>query len=122
MLRRGFAKETILAYAKEHRLELPSEVSSDDFRWVRQSGVGEPVVRYMAAIDVRSEDGGAGQEADDADDADQAVRYSARRDSYSDGGYGDYRDIGDYSYRDNYADNYADNSCDGYPETYRNGH
>lgn len=121
MTRAGLSDETILIYAKAHRLELPSEVSSDDLRWLRQSGVGEPVIRYMAAIDVRSEDGGAGQDADDgddADDSDEAVRYSARQDSYSDGGYDDNRYAS--GYYDNDADNYADNSYDNYPETYYN--
>jgi len=115
MTNAGLSDETILVYAKAHRLELPSEVSSDDLRWLTRSGVGEPVIRYMAAIDVRSEDGGAGR---DADDSDEAVRYSARRDSYSDGGYDDNRYAGGYD--DNSADNDADNSYDSYPETYYN--
>jgi hypothetical protein len=119
MTNAGLSDATILVYAKEHRRELPSEVSAEDLRWLRQSGVGEPVVRYMAAIDVRSEDGGA--EADEGDggyDSDEAVSYSARRDSYSDGGYDDNRYAG--AYDDNDADSYADNSYDSYPETYYN--
>jgi hypothetical protein len=123
MTNAGLSDETILVYAKKHRLELPSELSSDDLRWLRQSGVGEPVIRYMAAIDVRSEDGGAGRDADDGDDAydsDEAVRYSARHDSYSDGGYDDNRYAGVYV--DNDAGNCDDNSYDSYPETYYNEH
>jgi hypothetical protein len=119
MTNAGLSDETILVYAKAHRLELPPEVSTADLVWLRKSGVGEPVIRYMAAVDVRSEDGGAGQDADDSDDAydsDEAVRYSARHDSHSDGGYGNYRDSGDYSY----PESYADNDYDSYPETYYN--
>ena len=124
MTNAGLSDQTILIYARAHRLELPSEVSSDDLRWLRQSGVGEPVIRYMAAIDVRSEDGGAGQDSEDADDAsgsDESVRYSARPEAYSDGGYDD-RYAGGYDNNDadNYADNYADSSYDDYPATYYN--
>jgi len=120
MTNAGLSDETILIYAKAHRLELPSEVRSDDLRWLRQSGVGEPVIRYMAAIDVRSEDGGVGRDADEGDDAydsDEAVRYSAGRDSYSDGGYDDRYAGSSY---DNDAGYYADNSYDDYPATYYN--
>jgi len=117
MTNAGLSDETILVYAKAHRLELPSEVSSEDLRWLKQSGVGEPVVRYMAAIDVRSEDGGAGLDAEDADDSDEHVRYSARSEPYSAGGYDD-RYAGGYYNNDD--DKYADNSYDDYPETYYN--
>ena len=125
MTNAGFSDETILVYAKAHRLELPSEVSTDDLLWFRKSGVGESVIRYMAAIDVRSADGGAGQDADDGDDAydsDEALRYSARPDSYSDRGYGNDRDSDrDYnSYPDSYPDSYAGSYYDNYPETYFN--
>jgi hypothetical protein len=115
MTNAGFSDATILVYAKAHRLELPSEVSTDDLLWLRKSGVGESVIRYMAAIDVRSEDGGAGRDADDGDDAydsEEPVRYSARADSYSDGGYGNDRYGDDYGYAGSYYDNY--------PETYYN--
>jgi hypothetical protein len=119
MTNAGLSDETILVYAKAHRLELPREVSTADLVWLRKSGVGEPVIRYMAAIDVRSEDGGAGRDADDSEDAydsDEAARYSARSDSYSDSGYGNDRDSDDYGYPDTYAGSYYDN----YPETYYN--
>jgi hypothetical protein len=119
MTNAGLSDETVLIYARAHRLELPPEVSTADLRWLKNSGVGESVLRYMAAIDVRSTDGGAGQEVDDGDDAydsDEAPRHSARADSYSDGGYGNYRDSDDNGYPDTYADSYYDN----YPETYYN--
>ena len=119
MTNAGLSDETVLIYAKAHRLELPSEVSAADLLWLRKSGVGEPVLRYMSAIDVRSTDGGAGEEADDGDaayDSDETPRHSARADSYSDGGYGNYRDSDDNGYPDTYADSYYDN----YPETYYN--
>lgn len=54
MTRGGESDATVLVYAKAHRMEAPSEVSDADLRWLQSSGVGESVVRYMAAIDVRS--------------------------------------------------------------------
>jgi hypothetical protein len=109
----GFSDETVLVYAKAHRLELPSEVRTDDLLWLRKSGVGEPVIRYMSAIDVRATDGGAREDdADDAGYADEAASYSAAANSYSDDDYGSYRDSDDSSYSDGYDDNY--------PETYYN--
>lgn len=121
MTNAGLSDETILVYAKAHRLELPPEVSTADLVWLRKSGVGEPVIRYMAAIDVRSTDGGAGQEADEGDDnydSEEAPRYSARSDSYSDGSYGNVRDSDDNGYPDSYAGSYYDN--DNYPGAYYN--
>lgn len=53
MTRGGDSNATVLVYAKAHRMEAPSEVSDADLRWLQSSGVGESVVRYMAAIDVR---------------------------------------------------------------------
>jgi hypothetical protein len=53
MTRAGTPDATVLLYAKAHRRELPPEVSDAQLRWLRDSGVGESVVRYMAAIDVR---------------------------------------------------------------------
>ena len=109
----GFSGETILAYAKAHRVELPSEVSSDDLLWLRKAGVSETVIRYMAAIDVRASD--AGVEEDVAYDSDEAARYSAAAVSYSDDNYGNYAD----NYGDNYG-GYPDSDYDSYPETYYN--
>ena len=99
----GLSDETILAYAKAHRVELPPKVSTDDLLWLRKSGVSETVVRYMAAIDVRASDAGA--EEAFTDDSDGARGYSAAAASYSDdsdGGYGSYPD----SYYDSYPDSY----------------
>jgi hypothetical protein len=96
----GFSDETILAYAKAHRVELPPEVTTDDLLWLRKSGVSETVIRYMAAIDVRASDAGA--EEDVAYDSDVAAGYSAAADSYSDGDYGSYPD----SYYDSYPESY----------------
>jgi hypothetical protein len=117
----GFSDETVLAYARAHRTELPPEVSADDLLWLRRSGVGEPVIRYMAAIDVRATDGAAGEDVgDDADNGDENARYSAAADSDSDRDYGYDRD-NDYGYdRDNDYGAYADSDYGSYPETYYN--
>jgi hypothetical protein len=110
----GFSDATVLAYAKAHRAELPPEVSTQDLLWLRRSGVGEPVIRYMAAIDVRATDGGGEEDvSDDADNGDEnAARYSAASESYSDRDYGNDRDS-DYG-------SYADSDYNSYPETYYN--
>jgi hypothetical protein len=109
----GFSDATVLAFAKAHRAELPPEVSTSDLLWLRRSGVGEPVIRYMAAIDVRATDGGAGEDVgDDADNGDENARYSAASESYSDRDYGNDRD-NDYG-------TYADSDYNSYPETYYN--
>jgi hypothetical protein len=106
----GLSDETILAYAKAHRVELSPKVSTDDLLWLRKSGVSESVIRYMAAIDVRASDEGA--EEDVGYDSDEARAYSAAGDSYSDGDYDSYpvSDSGGYPYGD----------YDNYPESYYN--
>ncbi len=72
----GFSDETILAYAKAHRGELPSEVSTDDLLWLRKSGVSETVIRYMAAIEVRAADESTAEE-DEAYDSGETAAYSS---------------------------------------------
>jgi hypothetical protein len=72
----GLSDETILAYAKAHRGELPSEVSTDDLLWLRKSGVSDTVIRYMAAIEVRPPDYGTSTEGEDeAYDSGEAAAY-----------------------------------------------
>lgn len=105
--------ETILAYAKARRVELPPEVSADDLLWLRRSGVSEKVILYMTAIDVRASDGAEGEDV--AYDSGEAADRSAVAESYSDGDYGSYPDT---SYA-SYAGNYPDSSYDNY-ETYYN--
>jgi hypothetical protein len=112
----GLSEETILAYAKAHRTELPPEVSTEDLLWLRESGVSETVIRYMAAIDVRASDAGAEQNV--AYDSDEAAGYSAAGVSYSDNYNGDYPD-NEYSYPDTSYGSYAE-SYDSYPESYYN--
>jgi hypothetical protein len=110
----GFSDETILAYAKAHRVELPPKVTADDLLWLRKSGVSEAVTRYMAAIDVRASDAGAEEVV--AYDSDETAGYSAGADSYSDyssdSGYG--------SYPDNYYGSYPDSYYASYPDSYYN--
>lgn len=82
LTRAGLSDETILAYAKAHRGELPSEVSAEDLLWLRKSGVSETVIRYMAAIEVRppdyGTDAGTGTEGEDqAYDSGEAAAYSS---------------------------------------------
>jgi len=98
-----FSDETVLEYAKAHRVELPSLVSAGDLLWLRKSGVSETVIRYMTAIDVRASDQGA---EDVAYDSAEAAGYA----SYSPAGY---------SYLDNSYYGYPGNDSYGaYPETY----
>jgi len=112
MTNAGLSDETVLAYAKAHRVELPPEVNADDLLWLRRSGVSETVVRYMAAIDVRASDAGAEEGA--AYDSEEAASYSSAPDSYSDGGYG-------YGYGyGGYGGGYGDSDYGSYPETYYN--
>ena len=105
----GLSEETILAYARAHRAELPPEVSNEDLLWLRRSGVSERVIRYMSAIDVRASDAGAENVAYDSD---EAADYSAAAVSYSDGDNG--------SYTDSYSESYPDRYYDSYPESYYN--
>jgi hypothetical protein len=102
----GFSDETILAYAKAHRVELPPKVSAGELLWLRKSGVSETVIRYMAAIDVRASDEGAEEVV--AYDSEGAAGYSAAADPYSD--YPSDSDYGSYP-----AGYYA-----GYPDSYYN--
>lgn len=53
MSRAGESDAAVLAYAKAHRAELPSEIDDATLRWLGDSGVRPAVVRYMSAIDVR---------------------------------------------------------------------
>ena len=77
----GLTDETVLAYAKAHRGELPSVLSADRLHKLRESGVSETVVRYLTAIDVR------------------ASGWSAEEDTaYDSYGESDGRSTADYSY------------------------
>ncbi len=97
----GFSDETVLAYAKAHRAEAPSLIAADDLLRLRESGVSEAVIRYMAAIDVRASDQGG--EEDVAYETAEAAGYPSAAYSYPDYSY--------YGYPDSY-------SYGAYPETY----
>ena len=108
--RDGLSDETVLAYAKAHRGELPPVVTGDRLLWLRESGVSERVVRYLTAIDVRANDEEWAE--DTADDSGDVARYpsaasSASDNDYESGGYdGRYFDNGGY-----------DNGYYGYPDS-----
>lgn len=104
----GSSDVTVLAYAKAHRLELPPEVSDNDLRWLRDSGVSETVVRYMTAIDVRASDEGA--QVDVASGSYEDTVHP--RAAYS------YPESDDDSYRGSYPDRYAGSYPDSYYDTY----
>jgi hypothetical protein len=106
----GLSDETILAYAKAHRFELPPRVSTEDLFRLRKSGVSETVIRYMSAIDVRASDAGAAEVV--AYDSGGAAGHSATADSYSE----DSADSGYGSYPDSYYDSYPGGDYnDSYP-------
>jgi hypothetical protein len=50
MTRAGLSDETILAYVRARRIRLDADVSADDLIRLRQSGVSENVVRYIAGV------------------------------------------------------------------------
>ena len=103
----GVSDETVLVYAKAHRAEASSLIAADDLLWLRESGVNEAVIRYMAAIDVRASDRGA--EEDVAYESAEAAVYPSAAYSYPDRSYYGYPDDNYYGYG-------------GYPETYYAGY
>ncbi|HTD51861.1 MAG TPA: hypothetical protein VK780_02445 [Thermoanaerobaculia bacterium] len=109
----GSSDVTVLAYAKAHRLELPSELSDSDLRWLRDSGVSELVVRYMTAIDVRASRENA--QEDVAYGSDEGA--TRPRADYSNSESDDDSSSGGYPerYAGNYGDNYGDSYFDAYP-------
>lgn len=127
MTRAGEPNAAILVYAKAHRMELPPELSDATLRWLRDSGVHESVVRYMAAIDVRAsgatapegvtyadQDRRAGPDYDDEAEDSGANRHAevyTGLSSNPDSGYGPY---GDYGYGYGYPYGY-DSFGYGYP-------
>ena len=50
----GLGDETVLAYAKAHRGELPAVLPNDRLNYLRDSGVSRTVILYLTAIDVRA--------------------------------------------------------------------
>ena len=50
----GLGDETVLAYAKAHRSELPAVLPNDRLNYLRDSGVSRTVILYLTAIDVRA--------------------------------------------------------------------
>lgn len=102
----GFSDETILAFAKAHRAELPSVVSTDDLLWLRKSGVSETVIRYMTAIDVRGSDETTAEDV--AYDSGEAAGYPAGADSYGDSYSGTYPDSYARSYYAGFDPFYGD--------------
>src|SRR6266540_4354229 len=99
----GFSDETVLAYAKAHRAEATPLIAADDLLRLRESGVSEPVIRYMTAIDVRASDHRG--EDDVAYESAEAAVYSSAAYSYPDSSH--------YGYPDDFSYDYG-----GYPETY----
>lgn len=93
----GLTDETVLAYAKAHRGELPSVLSADRLHKLRESGVSETVVRYLTAIDVRASSDVAAENTASYDygesDGRSTADYSSPAEeddnggSYDDGGY-----------------------------------
>lgn len=132
MTRAGSSDASVLAYARARRRELPAEMSDATLRWLRNSGVSERVVRYMAAIDVRASDvetpegvaersdieeegtrSRGGYSADNEDDAgpEDVLRGDVATDA---GGYGDRYRAGD-AYADYGYDAGYDYAYDPYP-------
>jgi hypothetical protein len=108
MTRAGSSDVTVLAYAKAHRLELPPELSDDNLRWLRDSGVSEVVVAYMTAYDVRASNEDAQKQVAYGPDEGAArprTAYSSESDDDSYGG----------GSPDSYVSSYADNHYDAYP-------
>src|SRR5262249_34177527 len=50
----GLSDETVLAYAKAHRGDLPAVLPAERLNWLRDSGVSRNVILYLTAIDVRA--------------------------------------------------------------------
>jgi hypothetical protein len=96
----GLSDETILAYAKAHRGELPPTVSAEDLLWLRNSGVSEEVIRYMTAIEVRAAD-------QDTEDTSEDVAY-------------DSGETAGYSSASPYDQSYPYSESEPYPESYYN--
>jgi hypothetical protein len=59
----GLSDETVLAYAKAHRAELPAVLPNDRLTFLRDSGVSRTVILYLTAIDVRASNEGAAETA-----------------------------------------------------------
>jgi len=128
MTRAGSSDASVLAYARAHRMELPSEVSDARLRWLRDSGVSERVVRYMAAIDVRASAIEAPEGVTDAGDEEERLTrpragYSSESDDDRDSGNVLRRDVeseaGGSDYRHGDSDAYADSD---YGNGYGNGY
>lgn len=105
----GLSEETVLAYAKARRGDLPSVISADRLRRLRESGVSEAVVRYLTAIDVRASDEGAGEDTAEAYVSESGEAESRSAASYSSPTGGD----GSIAYDTGYYG--GDGSYDSYP-------
>ena len=73
MTKAGLADETVLAFAKAHRADLPSAMPADRLAWLRESGVSQSVILYLTAIDVRASNDGAVESATYASDDGETV-------------------------------------------------
>ena len=92
----GLSDDTVLAYAKAHRAELPSVMPADRLAWLRESGVSQSVVLYLTAIDVRASNDGSVESANYASDEGETYpvpAYSAPDVAYENG----YDDGGTYA-------------------------
>ncbi len=73
MTKAGLADETVLAFAKAHRADLPSAMPADRLAWLRESGVSQSVILYLTAIDVRASNDGTVESATYASDEGETV-------------------------------------------------
>jgi len=116
----GLSDETVLAYAKAHRADLPAVLPSDRLNWLRDSGVSRNVILYLTAIDVRASADGPPEstyyESDEAQNAPQTAPSEPPpssvyppRDYPQDGGQYDpnYADGGSYPVDPGYGDGYG---------------
>ena len=128
MSRAGSSDVDLLAYAKAHRGELPSEVSDKDLEWLLDSGVSERVVSYLMAIDARIPDDTAGvsraASATESTISSYSGSYPESDGGSYDNGYssGDVASSDAYAYPEDYAGAYAGSYwsdwcpyCYGYP-------
>ena len=128
MTKAGDSDAAVLAYAKAHRAELPSEIDDATLRWLAESGVRPAVVSYMSAIDVRptAADAGVPEGVTYANGPTRARTESESADSYGSEVYtGLSSNAGDFARSpadDYYGSGYGpyDSYAWGYPYPYSN--
>ena len=91
MTRAGLSDATIVAYVKARRARLDADMSADDLIRLRQAGVSETVVRYIAGssgMDTPSAERGEEMTYDSRDDRATAVEPAYGEDEPYDYAYG----------------------------------